>query len=99
GDGNMCSPRSATTAGTFQRLVAGDERQPVGIDAGVERPLDGVVATRARLERLAAQRQARLGQRLPALAVVAGAAGADKVGPGMAATAGSRHDVVDGQVV
>ena len=45
------------------------------------------------------QAEARLVERLAALAVVARLAGRDEVLPGVAAAAMARHDVVEGQVV
>ena len=57
------------------------------------------VEVAARLERRAEQPEARLLERLAALAVVARLAGGDEVLPRVAAATMARHDVVERQVV
>ena len=54
--------------------------------------LDGVVRAGFRFERLPFQLHARLGKRLAALAMVAGAAGRDQIFPGMRTALGARDE-------
>lgn len=61
--------------------------------------MDKVVPSWARLKRLAQELHSRFGERLASLAMVAGPAGTDDVLPGVRTAAGTRHDMVDRQVM
>src|SRR5579884_1392389 len=78
-------------------LPARDELPPLRV--AVQVLVEEVVAARAWLERRAPQRHPRLLQRLATLAVVAGAAGAHQVVPGVRPAAVARDEMVERQLL
>src|SRR5712691_3248551 len=79
-------------------LVQADELRP-GALARTHVGRVQVLRRRRRPDRLAPQAHPRLGERAPALAVIAGLAGGDDVFPDVLATAVARDHVVEREVV